>query len=112
MENENVINKEIKVQSMSFPNIADDVFDSQFIYWQSIQCHMRIGGFEAVRNRYPGISQKLAAKVAKADFRSLKCLCRGITNTLKPGVPDSTLIAILNNDPDKLSIMALQALNN
>ena len=112
MENEIAATEEIKVHTMGLPTITDDIFDSQFIYWQSIQNHMRIGGFDAVRNRYPGISQRLAEKIEKADYRSLKCLCRGITNTLNPAVPESTLIAILKNDPDKLTIMALQALNS
>ena len=42
MSNDDSINNEIinTAQQIGLPNIADEIFDSQFIYWQSIQTHM------------------------------------------------------------------------
>lgn len=114
MSNDDSINNEIinTAQQIGLPNIVDDIFDSQFIYWQSIQTHMRTGGYETVKLRFPDISKELAQEISNSDYRSLKRLCQGIISTLKPSVPDMTLIELLNENEnqDSNAKLALQTI--
>lgn len=112
MSNDNSINNEIlsTAQQIGLPNMVDDIFDSQFIYWQSIQNHMRTGGYESVRLRFPDISKKLAEEIANSDYRSIKRLCQGIISTLKPSVPEITLMELLSENQDTSSKLALQSI--
>ena len=103
MSNDDSINNEIinTAQQIGLPNTVDDIFDSQFIYWKSIQAHMRTGGYEAVKLRFPDISKDLAQEISNSDYHSLKRLCQGIISTLKPSVPEKTLIELLNENEEK-----------
>jgi len=112
MSTHNSINSEIlnTAQQIGLPSVVDDIFDSQFIYWQSIQSHMRTGGYDAVKLRFPDISVELAEEIANSDFRTLKKLCQGFISTLKPSVPESTLIELLNENCDSDAKFALQSI--
>mgnify|MGYP000518715832 CR=1 FL=1 len=61
---------------------------------------MRTGGCETVKLRFPDISKELAQEISNSDYRSLKRLCQGIISTLKPSVPDLTLIELLTENED------------
>jgi len=112
MSNDDSINNEIlnTAQQIGLPNMVDDIFDSQFIYWQSIQNHMRTGGYEAIKLRFPDISKELAEEISNTDYRSLKRLCQGVISTLKPSIPELTLIELLNDNEDSNAKLALQSI--
>ena len=71
---------------------------------------MRTGGYETVKLRFPDISKELAQEISNSDYRSLKRLCQGIISTLKPSVPDMTLIELLNENEDANAKLALQTI--
>ena len=77
MSNDDSINNEIlnTAQQVGLPNMGNDIFDLQFIYCKSIQNHMRTGGYDSVKLRFPDISSDLAEEISNSDFRSLKHLC-------------------------------------
>ena len=56
------------------------------------------------------ISKELAQEISNSDYRSLKRLCQGIISTLKPSVPDMTLIELLNENEDTNAKLALQTI--
>lgn len=90
-----------------------DVFDSQLSYWMSVHSLMLSGGYEAVKKRFPGISSEVANELASAQVRSIRSLCSGEICTLRPSVPDSTILQLLSPKPatDIKARMILQLLN-
>jgi len=89
-----------------------DLYDSQLSFWLSVQSLMRFGDYDAVRKRMPYVSKDVANAVANSSVKNLKHLCSAEFSTIKPSIPDNTILNILStNDRSGISSkMVLQLL--
>ncbi len=76
-----------------------DLLDAQMAFWLSIQTLMRHGGYESVRKRAPFVSQSVANAVAQANLRQIRTLCNEFISTLRPSLPDETVLGLLTEEP-------------
>jgi hypothetical protein len=91
----------------------EDLFDTQMAFWITLQSMMKYGGYELVRKRMSNISEDLANIIADAPIKSLRKLCSAELSTIRPSIPDQTIIDLLKSDdiPDLNAKMALQILS-
>lgn len=86
-----------------------DLVESQLSFWLSVQALMRSGGYEAVRMRMSFISEELAEAISNANLKTIWRLCSPEISTIKPSLPDTTIIGMLNPS-DNIDIEAMMAL--
>ena len=91
----------------------EDLFDTQMSFWITIQSMMKYGGYDLVRKRMSNISEELANTISDASIKSLRKLCSSELSTVRPSIPDQTIIDLLQSDdnPDLNAKMALQILS-
>lgn len=90
----------------------EDLFDSQLSFWLSIQSLMRSGGYQAVRKRMGFVSEELAVAISQASLKSIRNLCSAEISTLRPSLPDTTILGMLSpkKGDDMSAKMVLQLL--
>ncbi|MBX2807161.1 MAG: hypothetical protein KTR20_00885 [Cellvibrionaceae bacterium] len=90
----------------------NDLFDSQMSFWLSVQSLMRAGGYTQLRKRMSFVSEEVAKAIEHASLKSIRLLCSGEISTIKPTLPDNTIIQMLSPEPgqDTAAKMVLQAL--
>lgn len=74
----------------------EELFDSQLSFWLSVQVLMRSGGYEAVRKRMTFVSEELAEAISAANLKTIRKLCSAEISTIKPSLPDNTIIDMLS----------------
>ena len=74
----------------------EDLFDSQLSFWLSAQVLMKYGGYEAVRKHMPFVSENLADAISIASLKAIRNLCSAEISTIKPSLPDATIIGMLS----------------
>ncbi|MBX2808158.1 MAG: hypothetical protein KTR20_05945 [Cellvibrionaceae bacterium] len=94
------------------PDPLDDLFDSQMSFWLSVQSLMRAGGYQQLRKRIAFVSEEVAEAIANSSLKSIRLLCSGEISTIKPTLPDTTIIQMLSPEPkpDTAAKMVLQSL--
>ena len=97
-------------QAIGMPTAMDELQSSQLSFWLSIQATMRQSGYEAVRKRFSFVSLELAESIGTANIRSLSLLCSSHISTLRPALPESTLMAMLQPSKDICARAMLQIL--
>lgn len=114
--NDETIEEEIvkTATEIGLPSSSVDVFDAQLSYWLAVHSLMHTSGFEAVKKRFPHLSYEVASALAAAQVRTIRSMCSGEICTLKPSVPDNTILAMLTPKPTENinARMVLQLLSN
>lgn len=108
------LNSEIRntAQAIGIATSLDELQSSQLSFWLSVQVTMRQSGYEAVRKRFSFISQPLAESISTANIRSLTRLCSCHISTLRPSLPESTLMAMLEPSQQICAQAMLQVLTD
>lgn len=99
---------------IGLPTSYVDIFDAQLSYWLSVHSLMHTRGYEAVKKRFPNVSNEVATALAAAQVRTIRLLCSAEICTLRPSVPDNTILAMLAPKPveDIKARMVLQLMND
>lgn len=112
--NDNTVEEEIvrTAQQIGTATAYEDLFDSQLSFWLSVQALMRSGGYEAVCKRMSFVSEDLAEAISTASLKTIRNLCSAEISTIKPSLPDTTIIGMLSpRDGDDIRArMVLQLL--
>ena len=98
-------------QLIGSPRALDGLHNSQLEFWVTIQSTMQHEGYEAVRKRFSFISEDLAGRIEKSSIKNLLQLCSGQISTLRPSLPDDTLIEMLLSSEDVGAKAVLQILS-
>lgn len=111
--NDQSVNSEILSTASSIGTAVPDqaLQGSQLEFWVAVKATMANNGYEAVRKRFPFISQKLAQAICQAPANAILELCNPHMSTLRPALPDETLIELLAPNQDVKAKAILQLMS-
>lgn len=100
--NDKSVNSEIHSTASAIGTAVPDqaLQASQLEFWVAVKASMANNGYEAVQKRFPFITEKLALAICQAPANAILQLCNPYISTLKPALPDDTLIELLAPNQD------------
>lgn len=91
--NQNMVETAVNI---GLPTTNSDLLDAQLSYWLSVQSTIKSGGYKEARKRMPYLSEPLAKAIENSNVKSLISLCSGEISTIRPCLPDETIIEALS----------------